>query len=1402
MMRRPPFQVNPLALSVALILTVPMPVLAQDVFTSPFNNSTTITEQVVVPAPTGTITVNNTTTDVQITSTVSGVGGLVKKGVGTLTLTADNAYVGGTSIQEGTLAISGDKSLGSTDKTLGINTGNVAISNGATLQTNSDVTLSVDRILTITGSATGETINTAGHNSEINGQITGTGKLIKKGDGSLTVSNQTLTTANTPNNYTGGTLIDGGTLIIDKDSDLGAVSGTLEIRSGALQVNNSIDIQRKVTTTSISGGGINTAGNDVTLSGLVSGGSPLVKLGAGTLTLKDATNTQSETAVLGGKVSIANSRALGTAAGKLTLDGGTLQTTGSLNIEDKAAGGKDIHIGDGGGTLETVGSSNTLEIKGSIVKAGSGLSDSTGEIGTGSGTGAGTGGLTKTGAGTLILSGAGNSYGGSTTVQDGKLIVNNLKNIGGATAKLILDGGDVKFTGAVSLSSLTLNGEGGTFDTSANSSTISAVTGSGGLRKAGNGTLNVTGSNTYTGDTTISEGKLQITSDAALGVANTNNVLGSLVLDGGTLQTTGALNSARGVTITSANGTIDTTSQTDTLSGSISGLGQLVKTGSGVLKLTGTNNTFQGGVRVKEGTLEVSTNEALGSIDGKIEIDGATLAITGATTANASNTLNRAVSLTSHGGTLSVSTGDATLSGEIKADVGLKPSLIKSGAGNLNLTGANSLFEGDIFVKEGSLGISEQGNLGKGQLTLDGGNVRINNDLGISQKIVINSQGGGIDTNNHTASVSGVMSGAGTFVKMGLGTLELKSPNTYSGGTLIKQGTLAIDDSNNLGALGKTITLNGGDLQLAKDIDFGTLGEGGDGGRTIVVDVAGGGIDTNGHDSKIGTVLSGSGIFVKKGEGNLTLNQVGSNLLTAGITVKQGSLSIGSDGSLGTSNAILTLDGGELRSTATLESGRNIQLNSHGALNTLGNILTLNGVIGGVGGLSLTKEKDDPIGHLVLNGDNTYTGGTTIDAGEVTVSKNKSFGAGSVIFADKTTLKTSAAVSLSNQLQLAGSITIESAKDNDSILSGVVSGVGGLNKDGVGSLTLNGVNTYTGDTVISAGKVIVNNNQSLGLGNTLVLKTGVGLETSAAVTLSNQLRLDGDANIHVKANNSILNGVISGTGGLSKDGTGSLTLSGVNTYKGNTVISAGKVVVNNGQAFGEGASLTLNADTTLETSSAIALSQKVLLVSGNATVNTIANDSALNGDVSGDGGLTKEGVGQLVLSGNNTYKGNTNINAGMLAISQDSNLGDVSNSLILNGGALQTLADLTISRDLTISASQGGIDTAGHNTVMTGVISGGTDASQLIKSGTGSLTLTNENNSYVGTAVTGGTLIIEKDNQLGKTGNIFLNGGALEITANVASSRNLQLGNNNGTLNTQDNGLSLSGLISGSGGLI
>ena len=732
-MNRPQFPLNPLALSIAVALSAPMAVHA-DVPSFPTNSSETITDRVNLTLTDGTMTVNNVSNNTQITATVTGSGPLIKKGSGTLSLTStENDYTGGTQVREGTLAIMGDGSLGAGN-------GSLTVESGATLQTNADTVLGAGRDVSIGGTAE---FDTRGNNLTVEGQVQDAGSagtLVKEGDGSLTLAGQ--------NTHSGGTVVNRGTVIVTEDANLGA--GGVRLNGGTLQAGDDIaNLQSAIDLDGV--GAINTAGNDVTATGVVSGTGTLVKSGAGTLSLNAAANTYNGyietpetpgnttadfvfvgTRVSGGTLSISKDAQLGASTAiylpdptdptvteivsrAVQLDGGALETRESLSL------GRDFLIGNGGGSISTVGTDapdNVTRITGAV-KGGN---------------------LTKTGAGTLVLGSIDNEY-EQTIIEDGKVVAGSrggakldTPNIG--DGMLTLNGGEIEFTstaGYVLGQGVHLGEEGGVINSRFAGLISSTVDGEGGFTKAGIGTLSLTGANTYDGDTIVKSGVLQVSRDQALG-----DTTGDVVLDGGTLQVTGSdISTTRDMQIGSANGTLDTTDRTVAVSGNVSGAGQLVKNGSGTLELTG-DNSFQGGVKIKEGLLLVDKNEALGSANAGIIIDGAALGIAG----TGQTTIDRDLTLTNLGGRLDVAAGkDAVFAGQITGTAAATSDLVKSGAGVLSLSDDNSAFTGDTTVTGGRLGISESNNLGSGLLTLNGGSLRTNKKMDVARTLVVGSLG-------------------------------------------------------------------------------------------------------------------------------------------------------------------------------------------------------------------------------------------------------------------------------------------------------------------------------------------------------------------------------------------------------------------------------------------------------------------------------------------------------------------------------------------------------------------------------------------------------------------------------------------------------------------------------------
>ncbi|WP_210249498.1 S8 family peptidase, partial [Methylobacterium sp. WL7] len=328
----------------------------------------------------------------------------------------------------------------------------------------------------------------------------------------------------------------------------------------------------------------------------------LIKTGGGTLTLTGTNSYSGGTTFAGGTLSVSRDASLGAASAPLSFDGGVLQVTGT----GFTATDRPITWANGGGGLDIADPANTFTLTQSLT---------------------GTGGLAKLGAGTLALSGT-NTYAGATTIAAGTLLARGGQAIGdrsavlvGAGATLALaDGetvGSLAGQGRVALGSARLTAGGD------NSSTTFAGTldGTGGLTKAGAGTLTLAGTNTYTGGTTLAGGTLSVSREASLGAASA-----PLSFDGGVLQVTGTGFTAtdRPIAWAAGGGGFDIAdpANTFTLTQSLSGPGGLTKLGAGTLTLTGAHG-FTGPTIVAAGGLGLTASASL--VSPVITLAGTTL---------------------------------------------------------------------------------------------------------------------------------------------------------------------------------------------------------------------------------------------------------------------------------------------------------------------------------------------------------------------------------------------------------------------------------------------------------------------------------------------------------------------------------------------------------------------------------------------------------------------------------------------------------------------------------------------------------------------------------------------------------------------------------------------------------
>jgi autotransporter-associated beta strand protein len=883
--------------------------------------------------------------------------------------------------------------------------------------------------------------------------------------------------------------------------------------------------------------------------------------------------------------------------GDLTIDGATLTVTESLLIGGAGGGGGNgAFIGSGGvggaggdGTLSLI-SGGTLSVAATLLIGGSG-----GGAGRFEGDGgAGGDGTLSTAAGTLLSIGAGGTLtlggangesrstapggeGGAGTLNlagdlalgagaSAEIRATSTLNLGGATANASTVG---TITGLTSL----LNDGAINFNQTNTLSFATVISGDGGLTQAGSGATTLTGANTYMGATTVNGGTLALSGSGTLGDQS-----GALSIGGGTLNLGGkSLTRTADITMTSAssvltNGTV-TTSGADflfsdgTASAVLAGDGALVKSGAGTVVLTGAN-TYTGGTTITAGTLTLGAGGTGGSVTGTI--------------ANA--------------GTLVIDRSDNLVFATVVTGTG---ALEKTGTNILTLTG-DSTATGATTITQGTLRLGNGGTTGSlGGALVNAGTLIIDrsDDLSLGNQI----------------------SGAGAVVKQGANTVTLTTANSHTGTTSITNGTLALSGAGTLGDATGAVSVAGGSLDLGgKTIS-----------KTATVTLTSGAI-TNGtlgstvgfqvQSGRISAILDGAGDLVKSTTGTVTLG--GANTYGGATTLNAGTLVLEGPGTLGDVAGDLTVAGGvlDLGGTTATKTGA-VALTSglvtHGTLSTSDAIDlqggTINAVLAGTG--SVVKSGG---GTVTLGGANTYGGATTLNAGTLVLEGAGTLGdaagdltvAGGVLDLGGTTATKTGAVTLTSGLVTHG--TLSTSEDIDlqgGTIDAVLAGTGAIVKTGPGVAVLTGDNTLSGTTTVSDG--------------TLALGDG-GTSGSLVGDIVN------DATFLVdRSDSGTLAGEISGTGALIKTGSGTLILTADNPFGGTTTIQEGTLSLGDGGALG-----SLGGD----------------IVNNGALEINRTTDLTLDGVISGTGTLTKTGANTLTLTGANTLSGMTTVSGGTLVV--------------------------------------------------------------------------------------------------------------------------------------------------------
>ncbi|MDM2943033.1 autotransporter outer membrane beta-barrel domain-containing protein [Citrobacter sp. Cm038] len=495
----------------------------------------------------------------------------------------------------------------------------------------------------------------------------------------------------------------------------------------------------------------------------------------------------------------------------------------------------------------------------------------------------------------------------------------------------------------------------------------------GSLVKIGDGTLTLTGDNTYTGTTDVNEGVLLVNGNqsAATGQVTVksgatlggNGIIGGAVdvLDDAHITAGAAINSVGKLTTGSL--TLSDNAQLDYQ------FGQAYTPGGAFNDLIDVNGDL-----TLDGKLNIETSPG-GSFDvGVYRVINYTGTLTNnvmdiANAPEAADSLyvqtsvKNQVNLVNHAGlTLRFWDGTGGENGELKNN-----GVINGGDGIWQSSQGNDNWTTDESTPEGALNApftdaafavfqGEAGNVtvdnSKGDVIISGaqfatdgyrvGGEAITTD---TANTLIRVGDGTVDGASYTATIDSVIRGTGGLNKGDLGTLILTGDNTYSGGTTITSGTLQVAGDTNLGAADTGITFNGGTLKYGEAFDTA---------RQVTLESGGGTFDTNGHDVSLLTEVEGNGQLTKTGKGSLTLTL--DNTYTGGTTIEQGVLQLGNGGDIGSIQ-------GDVVDNGVLNVNR-------------GDTLALTGNISGKGQLHQTGS-----GITELQGENSYSGATLIANG-------------------------------------------------------------------------------------------------------------------------------------------------------------------------------------------------------------------------------------------------------------------------------------------------------------------------------------------------------------------------------------------------------------------------------------
>ena len=897
------------------------------------------------------LTLDGTSTGSSLASIIGTTSGTVTKNdAGKWTLTGASTYTGATTVNAGTLQLSGSNGATTGASAYALNGGILILDNTTGAGGNNNARIAdISTLALNSGTFIYYGTDTASTNStETVGAISGTGaSVVTVAFGGTNTA--TLTAASFAHATGNGTdLVNGTNLGMDSTSTASVsrfiltAAPTLTGTTAALAtginpgVFNTKIVPLLVGEATATSGGLGTATGTADTFLTYLAGTGLRPLNPTDEFTQNAITTGNNT-----RITSATTAAATAAINSLIIAGGDLTVTDTKTLTDTS------------GALLFI-STNLIKPSASTGILAFGATEAqvtvnSGFTGTISAIVSGTGGLTKSGTGTLTLSGA-NTYTGTTTVRAGTLSYgsNNALASGAVTVNGgVLDLGSFSDTvGAVTLTTGTITGSGGSLTGTSyavSAGTISAVlAGTGNLTKSTAGTVTLSGANTYTGTTTISAGLLSINSLASVGGGA--SALGAPVTAGNGTIAIGATTTAATLQYTGAGATSD---RVINLAGTTGGA-TIDSSGSGALVFTSALTATGAGAK----TLTLT-----GTNTGANELQGAIVNSTAATSVLKSGTGTWQISgINTYTGTTTVNNGTLRF-GPAGARCPTMAVTVASntagGTAHLDLNGLNATIASLSLGGAAGADTTSAANVstGTGLLTL-GGNVtytNTNNPLGstISGLLDLGAATRTFTVNDSTTAandltISAVVSSAsGAFglTKAGAGTLLLTGANTYTGTTTVSAGNLIVDTTGSLAAAtglsltGGTLTLNNAAQTVASlAATAGTLVLGS--GHALT--------DTQTGATTFTGTITGAGSLTLAGVGG-TLTLAGANSFSAGLIIKAGTVS-------GTTNA--TAFGSGAITLGDTAGSADAALNG-GFAGTFANPITV--AAGSSGNLSLTN---------------------------------------------------------------------------------------------------------------------------------------------------------------------------------------------------------------------------------------------------------------------------------------------------------------------------------------------------------------------------------------------------------------------------------------------------------------